>query len=165
MTGPELKKLREALNLTQAQLAEELGYSRQGTISDLENGRCPITKRTAIAVKNLEKQEKKMRVFRIEANGEDLGEYKAQTNVDALNLYAQDAGYANYRAVSYQFGDDAEAFEIDTNALVKAVSDSAGSTVFQDSYGGGVALVGDASYATYQELAESIGKDLSDFDK
>jgi transcriptional regulator with XRE-family HTH domain len=55
MTGQELKALRESLNLTQTQLADELGYSRQGTISDMENGRTSIPKRTEIAIKLLAK--------------------------------------------------------------------------------------------------------------
>jgi hypothetical protein len=51
---------------------------------------------------------------------------------------------------------------IDENALFEAVQNETGFAVFHDSYGGGVALV-NVRYATLEELAKSVGKDLMDF--
>lgn len=42
MTGTELKQRREAMNLTQAQLASLLKMSREKTISDWEKGFKPV---------------------------------------------------------------------------------------------------------------------------
>lgn len=104
-----------------------------------------------------------MAVFQITANDTDMGEYTAGSAADALNAYARDAGYADYAAVVAEFGDDAEAVEIDTDALCAAVEQATGKAVFQDSYGAGIALVDGASYASHAELAALIGKSVSNF--
>ena len=49
MTPQELKQARQALGLTQAELALVLGY-RQGHISRMESGALPIQRPTEIAV-------------------------------------------------------------------------------------------------------------------
>ena len=104
-----------------------------------------------------------MAYFQISVNSADMGEYHAESAAQALDAYARDAGYDSYAEVVAQFGDDAQAFEIDVDALCAAVEEVTGVTVFQDSYGNGVALVGGKSYATHKELAESIGRDISEF--
>ena len=104
-----------------------------------------------------------MATFAIEANGTDMGEYTASDAAAALDAYARDAGYADYADATAQFGDDAIATEIDTDALCQAVEKATGHAVFQDSYGGGVALVNNTSFPTYQALAESIGVDCCEF--
>lgn len=104
-----------------------------------------------------------MATFSITANDTDMGEYHGETAAQALDAYARDAGYEDYADAAAQFGDDARAVEIDTLELCDAVSKETGFTVFQDSYGDGVALVNNISYATYQELAGLIGKNASDF--
>lgn len=104
-----------------------------------------------------------MSTFTIDANGSDMGCYVADTAAQALDAYARDAGYTDYADVVKQFGDDAEAIEIDTDALCEAVSKETGYAVFQDSYGNGVALIDNASYDNWQQVAESIGKNCWDF--
>lgn len=104
-----------------------------------------------------------MATFQINANGTDMGEYTASTVAEALDKYARDAGYTDYADVVNQFGGDATAIEIDVAALCESVTKKTGFPVFQDSYGNGVALVSGVSYATHQELAESIGKTYRDF--
>lgn len=104
-----------------------------------------------------------MAYFQISANDTDMGEYHADTADQALNAYARDAGYRDYADVVAQFGDDATARRIDTDALCDSVTQSTGHEVFQDSYGSGVALVDGKSYATYKDLADSIGRDISEF--
>lgn len=104
-----------------------------------------------------------MAVFQITANDTDMGEYIADSAAEALNAYAKDAGYSDYSEVAAQFGDDAVAVEIDTNALCEAVEQATGKSVFQDSYGSGVALVDGVSYATHQDMAALIGKSVADF--
>lgn len=104
-----------------------------------------------------------MAVFSIRANDTDMGEYSEDTASEALDAYAMDAGYKDYADVVEHFGDDATAVQIDVGALVAAVEESTGFTVFQDSYGDGVALVNDVSYPTHQALAKSIGKNCWDF--
>ena len=49
------------------------------------------------------------------------------------------------------------------HALCEAVSKETGHAVFQDSYGNGVALIDNASYDNWQQVAESIGKNCWDF--
>ena len=53
MTGQQLKHLRHSLDLTQAELAERLGYSRQATISYYENGSRPIPKVVEVALRQI----------------------------------------------------------------------------------------------------------------
>ena len=105
----------------------------------------------------------KMPVFNITANDTDMGEYTADGAADALDKYARDAGYTDYADASAQVRDDAQAVEIDTDALCNAVTEKTGFNVFQDSYGNGIALVNGTSYASYQELANSIGMNSWDF--
>lgn len=104
-----------------------------------------------------------MAYFQISANDTDMGEYHADSAEQALNAYARDAGYKDYADVVEQFGDDATAHQIDSDALCDAVTQATGHDVFQDSYGNGVALVNGKSYATHQELAASIGRDIAEF--
>lgn len=42
-SGLEIRRLRKELGLTQAEFAEKLGYSRQGTVSDIENDRREVS--------------------------------------------------------------------------------------------------------------------------
>ena len=104
-----------------------------------------------------------MAVFQITANDTDMGEYTADSAAEALDAYARDAGYSDYSEVVAQFGDDAVAVEIDTDAICAAVEQSTGKTVFQDGYGAGVALVDGVSYATYNDLAALAGKSAAHF--
>ena len=53
-----------------------------------------------------------MSKFQVSANGQDVGVYEGETSEDALNAYAIDAGYKNYDDVVAQFGDDAEAIQL-----------------------------------------------------
>lgn len=50
MTGPEMRQTRKRLGLTQTELAQELGFATQTRISAMENGKAPITARTAKAM-------------------------------------------------------------------------------------------------------------------
>jgi hypothetical protein len=104
-----------------------------------------------------------MAFFQISANDVDMGEYRADNAAAALDAYAKEAGYPDYKQLAAEVGDDATAVQIDTDALCQAVERMTGRTVVQDSYGRGVALVNDVSYATHQELAQSIGKNCWDF--
>lgn len=104
-----------------------------------------------------------MAYFQISANDTDMGEYHADSAEQALNAYARDAGYKDYADAVAQFGDDAEAHQIDVDALCDAVTQATGHNVFQDSYGNGIALVDGKSYATHQEMAASIGRDITEF--
>ena len=103
-----------------------------------------------------------MSTFFIEANG-PMGEYVADSASEALDLYAQEAGYPSYADVAELFGDDATASRIDTVALALDVENALGTRVFQDSYGSGVALVHNASVATYDELAKLVDKRVWDY--
>ena len=78
-------------------------------------------------------------------------------------LQARDAGYKDYADVVAQLGDDAEAHQIDVDALCDSVTQATGHDVFQDSYGNGVALVDGKSYATHKDLADSIGRHIAEF--
>lgn len=49
--------------------------------------------------------------FRISANGTDMGTFWGETEEDALDAYAQDAGFEDYDALAEAHGDDAEARE------------------------------------------------------
>lgn len=53
MTASDLREARQALGWTQAELAERLGLSSRERISAMENGREPISKRTANHVRTL----------------------------------------------------------------------------------------------------------------
>lgn len=48
MTPKEFKKARNDLGLTQAEMAEKLGYSRQPTIAEKEAGKASITRQDEI---------------------------------------------------------------------------------------------------------------------
>ena len=50
-----------------------------------------------------------MSTYRITANDTDMGEYQAESSAQALDCYAQDAGYKDYADVIAQFGDEATA--------------------------------------------------------
>lgn len=104
-----------------------------------------------------------MATFNISANDTNFGEYNGATAAEALDAYARDAGYADYADVVKQFGDDAIATEIDTDALCTAAGNFFKSAVFQDSYGSGVALIDGMSFDNYTQLAEAIGKRVWDF--
>ena len=102
-------------------------------------------------------------VFHPGANSSQYGEYKAAAPDGALNSYAVEAGYKNYGEVVAQFGDDAVVKKIDVARLVEAVESKSGKVVEEDSCGNGVAAYNNVVYRTYIELAESIGRDISDF--
>ena len=104
-----------------------------------------------------------MSTFFVGANGTPMGEFVAGNASEALDLYAQDAGYRDYAEVVAQFGDDAIASRIDTIALALDVENALNTRVFQDSYGDGVALVHNASVATYDALAQLIDKRVWDY--
>jgi hypothetical protein len=105
-----------------------------------------------------------MATFSISANDADMGEYMADTAPKALDAFARDAGYTNYaEAVVAQFGDNATAVKIDTQSLYDAVSKATGHEVHPDQHGLGVATVNQVSYASFQELAQLIGKNVWDF--
>jgi hypothetical protein len=106
-----------------------------------------------------------MAVFFIEA-GAAQGEYKGATAAEALEAFAQDAGYSSYMQMTGkapEVSDVDACIELDTDALCSAVSDKAGVPVFADSYGSGVALVGDKSFQSYQDLAEAFDLRCWDF--
>lgn len=104
-----------------------------------------------------------MAVFNISANDSNMGEYSGETAGQALDAYARDAGYTDYAEVIAQFGDDATAIKIDTDALCAAAGKHFNAAVFQDSYGSGVALIDGTSFFSYTELANAIGRRVWDF--
>ncbi len=106
------------------------------------------------------------KTFEITANGTPMGEYRAEDKEAAINACCVDAGYddlADSLAVTGGSSDEFNAFEIDTDELLSAVETAAGESVFEDSYGSGVALVRATSYATYRELAEAFDLDIELF--
>jgi transcriptional regulator with XRE-family HTH domain len=52
MTGAELRKARERLNITQTELADAIGMQRN-SIARMERGERPMLKHTELAVKYL----------------------------------------------------------------------------------------------------------------
>lgn len=48
-----------------------------------------------------------MATYAIEANGTSMGDYQGGTAAEALDAYAQDAGYKNYADLAEQHGNDA----------------------------------------------------------
>jgi transcriptional regulator with XRE-family HTH domain len=52
MTGAELRKARERLNITQTELADAIGMQRN-SIARMERGERPVLKHTELAVKYL----------------------------------------------------------------------------------------------------------------
>ncbi|WP_316348493.1 DUF2525 domain-containing protein [Desulfuromonas acetoxidans] len=56
-----------------------------------------------------------------------------------------------------------EEIEINTLHLASAVVEKSGHIVFEDSYGNGVALINNTSYATWHDVAEAFGLDITDF--
>ncbi|KDB50537.1 hypothetical protein X805_38710 [Sphaerotilus natans subsp. natans DSM 6575] len=104
-----------------------------------------------------------MTTFIVFANGTNMGEYRAETQVGALDQYARDAGYTDYDDIVAQFSDDATAHRIDTPRLIRDAEEATGNLAQQDAYGDGVVLIGNKSFATYADLAEHIGRDISDF--
>ena len=108
-----------------------------------------------------------MTTYEITANDALIGEYKGATEGAALDSYARDAGYEDFADlmanVPGSTREEMDVREIDMDKLCSAVADAAGEAVFKDSYGNGVALVGDQSYASHREMAEAFGLDLSDF--
>ena len=106
------------------------------------------------------------KTFEIAANGTLMGEYKGADEDVAIDAYAKDAGYKDFSDAIKQVGgskDELDVFEIDVDKLVAAVEAAAGESVFQDSYGDGVAMVKNVSYDTYRELANAFDLDLGDF--
>jgi len=107
------------------------------------------------------------KTFEIAANGNLMGEYTGADEDDALDAYARDAGYNDFADllanVPGSSREEVEVFEIAANKLVAAIETAAGETVFQDSYGSGVALVKGESYATYRDMAEAFGLDIDSF--
>ena len=107
------------------------------------------------------------KTFEITANDVLMGEYNGSSTEAALDAFARDAGYENFAGVLENVPgstrEEVDVREIDLDKLCDAVSDAAGESVFQDSYGNGVASVKGESYATHREMAEAFGLDLSDF--
>ena len=107
------------------------------------------------------------KTFEIAANGTLMGEYNGDDPDAAIDSFARDAGYKDFAdviaSIEGSSKDELFVFEIDTDKLVSAVETAAGESVFQDSYGSGVALVKGASYATYRELAEAFELDIDQF--
>ena len=104
-----------------------------------------------------------MPTFSIDSNSTDMGCYSGDTEAEALDKYAQDAGYADYADTVEQFGAGETVIEIDTDAICQAINDETGYLVFQDPYGNGIALVNNVSYGSWQELAQLVGKNCWDF--
>ena len=52
MTGAELRKARERLNITQTELADAIGMQRN-SVARMERGERPVLKHTELAVKYL----------------------------------------------------------------------------------------------------------------
>ena len=103
-----------------------------------------------------------MSKYMIEA-GDMVGEYSGDTAEDALDAYAQEAGFDCYADLFEQYGEVDAVWRIDTDRLVLAVSDALKTAVFQDSYGRGVALVDGVSVTDYAELARMGGFDITEF--
>lgn len=107
------------------------------------------------------------KTFEIAANGNLMGEYRGIDADAAINSYALDAGYDDFAdllaTVPGSSREELDVEEIDIDKLVEAVEDAAGESVFQDSYGDGIALVKDKSYPTYRALSEAFGLDLNNF--
>lgn len=106
------------------------------------------------------------KTFEVTANGNLMGEYRAEDEASAIDACCVDAGYddlADSLSVTGGSADEFKAFEINTDALIAAVEAVAGESVFQDSYGNGVALVKNVSYGSYRELAEAFDLDIDDF--
>lgn len=103
-----------------------------------------------------------MATYMIEAGDVRMGEYRAESMAEALEKYADDAGFESYDDLVNRYG-SASIYRIDSEALTSAVAESLGVAIFQDSYGDGVALVRGESVATYAELAEMAGLDIDKF--
>lgn len=58
-----------------------------------------------------------------------------------------------------------EEIEIDTEALLAACVERADKTIFQDSYGNGIALYDGESFSTWHALAARFGLDAAKFQK
>lgn len=56
-----------------------------------------------------------------------------------------------------------EEIEINTDDLAQEIAEKSGHIVFEDSYGNGVALINNTSYATWHDVAEAFGLDITDF--
>lgn len=107
------------------------------------------------------------KTFEIAANGNLMGEYKGADKSAAIDAYARDAGYDDFADLLNQIEgssiDELDVFEIDTEKLVSAVESAAGESVFQDSYGEGIALVKGVSYKNHRDLADAFNLDIDDF--
>lgn len=70
-----------------------------------------------------------MAVFAITANDHFFGEYIAESAEQALDMYAQDAGYDDFADLQYQFPAHVSVIEKDIDALTSAVTTAAKSGV------------------------------------
>ena len=107
-----------------------------------------------------------MSIFIIDANGTEMGEYRAATAQDALEQFAQDAGYDSIADMTEVTGIDSNVLicQINTEALVNDYSAKTGKTLFQDSYGDGVAVLADGTrFDCYADIALAIDMTLDDF--
>lgn len=108
-----------------------------------------------------------LKFYIISANDNIMGEYQGVDINEAIDEYALDAGYDSeadmHDSVPGSSRDDLSIFEINTDKLISAITAATGETVFQDSYGDGVALVQGISYATYTDLAEAFGFEIDNF--
>lgn len=114
------------------------------------------------------RQETEMtKTFEITANGTLMGEYKGADENAAIDAYARDAGYDDFSdllgRVDGSSRDELGVFQIDTDKLLAAVESAAGVSVFQDSYGDGVAVVNQTSYPTYRDLSAAFDIDIDAF--
>lgn len=61
------------------------------------------------------------KTFQISANGTDMGEYTGETEQDALDAFASDAGYENFADLLERVPDatldEVEVFEIDQHTV------------------------------------------------
>ena len=107
------------------------------------------------------------KTFEITASDVLMGEYKGHDENAAIDAFARDAGYDDYSdlldRVPGSSRSELYVFEIDADRLFSAVEAAVGESVFQDSYGGGIALVQGESYSTYRELADAFGLDIEQF--
>lgn len=107
-----------------------------------------------------------MSTFTIDANGTEMGEYRAATAQDAHTAYVHDSGYASVADMIEVTGIDAYVWihQIDTDALTAAFNEKKDELLFQDSYGDGVAVLADGTrFQCYADIATAIDMTLYDF--
>lgn len=107
-----------------------------------------------------------MSIYTIDANCTYMGEYRAESAESALEQFVQDAGYNSVADMLEVTGIDNSVLvnKINTEALVDAYSKKTGETLYQDSYGDGVAILSDGTcFDCYESIAAAINMTLDDF--